>query len=131
MNNGTNGKKDRLDRIEKLLQMAALQTAENAKHLGRYAKQADDQEDCDMEKPTAYSRELIERFRAQSFQREVAGRAPIDLEQDEVTLSCGHKKEISIHIIEAAAGKLTCLQCREEWLAKAAADGKPKDGASE
>jgi hypothetical protein len=62
--------------------------------------------------------ELISRYRAQDFNRDVVDRSPVDLDRDEVTLSCGHKKKMNVNIIEAAAGRLTCKQCAEEWLAK-------------
>ena len=46
-------------------------------------------------------------------------RIPLDLDFDELTLSCGHKKEMNIYQVEAMDGKVQCLECRKEWLAKA------------
>ena len=63
------------------------------------------------------TRELIERYRAQNFQRKVMERVPLDLDHDEVTLSCGHKKQMDVHLIEASDHQLNCKECANEWLA--------------
>ena len=70
-----------------------------------------------------YSPEIILRYRemerAGEFKREVKERVPSDLDFDELTLSCGHKKEMNVYQISAMDGTVTCNECRKEWLAKA------------
>jgi hypothetical protein len=75
-----------------------------------------------MSKPQ-YSQDLIRRYRemldTKAFRRETVGVAPVDLDYDLLTLSCGHCQETSRYLVLAGEGKVPCRACEKEWLAKA------------
>src|SRR5215467_12880685 len=62
-----------------------------------------------------YSRKVIQRYREmeerRAFTRQIKKRVPVDLNTDEVILSCGHKLKTMAGLINAAAGKFPCRQC--------------------
>jgi hypothetical protein len=70
-----------------------------------------------------YSPKVILRYREmeerRAFTREIKKRAPVNLGNDEITLSCGHKLAAMASLINAWDGKFPCRKCKERWLAKA------------
>lgn len=80
-----------------------------------------------MAKPKKPSLELIQRYRGQDFRRAIIEHVPSTLQEDEVTLACGHKTTISASLLKAmetmAEPRCTCYTCEKEWLAKAERKG--------
>lgn len=74
-----------------------------------------------------YSQAVLLRYReidrTGAFEREIKERVPIEPNYDEATLSCGHKREISIYQPNAT---WHCRECASEWLRKAADEEQPK-----
>jgi hypothetical protein len=75
-----------------------------------------------------YSQDIIRRYRemydAHAFLREVTEDVPVDLNYDQMTLSCGHQHRTFRLMAKAGDGKVTCEICVKEWLDKAVDDEK-------
>jgi hypothetical protein len=78
-----------------------------------------------------YSPEILRRYREMrpnGFLRQITERVPVDLDWDEMLLSCGHRQRSWCLLIDAMLGeKFECDQCRDEWLAEAVQEEEAKD----
>jgi hypothetical protein len=69
--------------------------------------------------------------RQKRFDRQIENRMPVDATIDEVTLSCGHKQELSARMLDTSEilqhRKVRCFICANEWLDQAGKGEKPSD----
>ena len=80
-----------------------------------------------------YSLDIIRRYRemddADAFDREVVSHVPVDLNNDEITLACGHTITLMRRFMRLTKnGKFHCKACEQAWLEQAVKEEHEKPG---